>query len=90
MGQLIVIQWYMVIVEMPKETREQGFSVWGTVGIVQATGEEEAIEKAIKGTGGRIFDVVPSGEMKFVAIPTKEAPTRKVFVTSKDREFQSA
>lgn len=84
MGKLIVIQWYMVIVEMPKETEEQGFSVWGTVGRVQAAGQEEAIEKAIKETGGRIFDVLPAGVMKFVAIPVRESPTRKVLVTTKE------
>lgn len=88
MGQLIVIQWYMVIVKMIKESDEQGFTVWGTVGRVQAAGQEEAIKKAIEQTGGRITDVVPSGEMTFHAIPVREVPSRKALVTLK--EFQPA
>ena len=88
MGTLIVIQWYMVVVEMPKESEEQGFTVWGTVGRVQAAGQEEAIEKACQGAVGRLTDVVPSGEMKFMAIPVRDVPSRRALVTP--REFQSA
>lgn len=84
---IFVIQWYMVVVEMPKETEEQGFTVWGTVGRVQASGQEEAIDKACQQAADRLTDVVPSGEMKFMAIPVRDVPTKRAVVTPK--EFQA-
>lgn len=85
---ITVIQWYMVIVEMPKESEEQGFTVWGTVGRVQASGQNDAIQKACQQAADRLTDVVPSGVMKFHAIPTRDIPAIRAEVTPK--EFQTA
>ena len=85
---ITIIQWYMVIVEIPQMSEEQGFTVWGTVGRVQAAGQEEAIEKACQQAADRLTDVVPEGEMKFHAIPVRDVPAKRAVVTPK--EYQSA
>jgi len=86
MVKLIVVQWYMVVVEMP-DPDNRGFTTWGTVQRVQASGQEEAIEKAVQ-TAPVLTEFVPAGEMKFMAIPVRDVPTRRVIVTLK--EFQPA
>ena len=79
--KVFVVQWYMVVVELPDDGR--GFTSWGTVNRVQASGQEEAIEKAIQNSPG-LLEFVPAGEMKFMAIPVRDIPTRRVLVTPKE------
>lgn len=76
-------QKYLVIVEMPKRV---GFAEWGTVAVVQAIGQEEAIEKAIKDTPA-LTEYVAPGIMRFMAVPIRGVPIKSASVVGQELVF---
>jgi hypothetical protein len=75
-----VNQQFLVLVGMPKKA---SFSEWGTVALVTAIGQEEAIEKAIRETPA-LTEYVAPGIMRFMAVPVRGVPIKRASVVGQE------
>ena len=73
---------YLVLVRLPKSGGQKHDS-WGTVALVSALTMDEAIEKAIKQTP-EIYEHVPPGIMRFMAVPRRLVPIRLASAVGQD------